>query len=155
FWPILGPIVDLEGIDGDSVRVEVPDFQGRIRASGSGSFARGSLRLTLALDEKPFVLAVEDRDGKPLAAVRVTVTDARQPETMVIGATDAAGSCALLGVPEDAVLVDLRHACGSQFGMPVDATVRKTELVLDPRADLRIAFVDGSEPVAGVTCYLI
>jgi hypothetical protein len=153
--PIRQRTLSVEGIDADSVQAEVYDHQTVTLASSGGSFSGGRLHLTLSLKGRRFSLRVVDPRGEPLSDVLVTLTDPEHPESFLTGSTNEGGECRLVGVAEGEVLVDLRHARGSHFGIPVDGSRDDAELVLDASAEVRLAFRDGDEPLRGVTCSIV
>jgi hypothetical protein len=149
-----GP-VEFEGIDGPSVTVQVVEFDGKT-TSARGSFQDGELHLDVPLGDESFLLRVVDEQGEPIPGVRVIVNDPETPALNVFGSTDAQGLCPLQGIPKREIVVNLQHGSkGSHFGIPVDASTRKAELVLDGRARLDLQFLDGELPLSGVTCNIV
>jgi hypothetical protein len=147
-------VVEFEGIDAPFVTVQAFDANERA-TTAAGSFRDGILHLELRLGGRPFLLRVVDADGEPVSDVRVILSDPGAPGMTFFGSTDASGECSIHGVPTRDIVADLQHARGSHFGIPVDASSRSVELILDPRAKLELRFLDGELPLAGVICDVV
>src|SRR5262245_37547485 len=147
---------DVEGIDADSVQVEVCDSHYVPRAGATGTFSGGRLHLTIPLTDKPFLLDVVDPDGEPIGDVYVSVSDPSGPDCFTLASTNSNGRCELKGLPQAQVLINLRHGTRrTHLGIPVDTTEGKHTLVLDDRSRIELQFEDGRVPLAGIACSLL
>jgi hypothetical protein len=114
------------------------------------------LELEIPLTDERFLLRVVDREGDPIADVRVLVTDPRAPGFVLFAGTDGNGECELRGVPDHDFLVGLQHGThGIRVDVPIDAGDGAAEIELEGRARIELALRDGETPLAGAGVTLL
>jgi protocatechuate 3,4-dioxygenase beta subunit len=140
------------GIATDALDVSASTFAGDDIASKQVSLAgRDSLEVDLVIESAPLRVRVVDPDGEPLPAVRVRVRALDENRVLVVNNTSTDGWVSLPGVPREACLVDAMHDSGMMLAVPIDASLREQELVLEPTGSLTLALKDGDVALAGVT----
>jgi len=144
-----------EGLESDSVQVWVTD-SGAMLTSATFQFgAESTLRADLELGGARLRVQVLDSAEVPLAGAWVTIRSADGERILGADDTDPEGWAELSGVPAERLLTDVHHpATGWRFGVPIDASLREQEFVLDARGSIELAVTDGVEPLAGVTTRL-
>ncbi len=150
-------VVKLEGIDAETVSVDVLDSDWKTIASAQGSFdGKNELHLTIPLGEDAFLFHVVDEEGLAVPSTTVFVNDSQPSSLLLIGTTDSQGECFIHGVPERPILVHLTHQTrGTRHGIPCDGAAGEAELVLENDAQLSLIFRDADTPVTDVSCRLV
>ncbi len=146
-----------EGIRAEQVQVIVyRQVDGTTVASRDLAFAGSSeLATEIRLEDNPIRVRVVDADGAPLVGAWVRFWSVAGQFRGKEG-TGADGWCSILGVPEEPALVDVNHGiAGQRHGIPVDASIREHELVLDARGSLELRLVDGEQPLAAVAARIV
>lgn len=145
-----------EGIRADEIQVLVYRDDATLIASRDFSFAgESTLTAEIRLEGDPIRVRVVDAEGAPLVGAWVRFWS---PSGEFRGKedTDADGWASILGVPEGPALVDVSHGiAGQRQGIPVDASLREHEIVLDARGSLELRLVDGELPLASVAARIV
>ncbi|MEQ1893664.1 MAG: hypothetical protein ABL998_14060, partial [Planctomycetota bacterium] len=140
------------GIATDALDVSATNSDGEDIASKQINLAGiDSMQVDLVLDSKPLRVRVVDPEGNPLPAVRVRVRANDENRVLVQNQTSTDGWASLPGVPREACLVDAMHDSGMRLAVPIDASLREQELVLEPSGSLTLVLKDGDVALAGVT----
>jgi hypothetical protein len=142
----------VEGIRAKQIQVMVFKDDSSPVASRDVLFNNSStLEIEIRIDEAPMQVRVVDTGGEPLAGAWVTVRSASGVDVHAADDTDSTGNATLHGVPESAVLVDVKHGiAGRRQGISLDARVREHEIVLDARGSLELRLLDGEDPLSVV-----
>ncbi len=110
-----------------------------------------SKSVEVRLGEESFRVHVVDPHRDPIPGVWVTIRSATGAEIHGADDTGADGWAELGGRPSGPLLMDVQHAVlGRCFGVPIDASVKELEFVLEASGSLELELVDGDLPLAGV-----
>lgn len=144
--------VSFEGIRADAVHVATFTEDPALAATRDLSFGgKASLSEELRVGESPLRLRVVDREGAPVSGAWITLRSATDLTIYGTKDTDASGWASLFGVPERPVAMDIRHGiAGRRHGVPIDASLREQEFVLDASGSITLSIHDGDEPLSGV-----
>jgi hypothetical protein len=141
-----------DGIDADSAQVWVFGRRGEELAKRGVDLDAGApTRIDVRLGGDRLTVRVVDAEREPIAGVYVTLRSRDGATIFGGGETGAGGTVEILGVPSEPVVADLtqEHA-GWRYGVPLDATLREHELVLEATGSLTLAIADGDERLADV-----
>jgi hypothetical protein len=145
-------IAAFEGIRAAKVQVFVLDRDFNFVASKDVAFGSDATKsIEMRVGEQPFRVHVMDLDHAPIPGASVTIRSAAGAEIHGVSQTDADGWADLVGLPSGPLLMDVQHGVvGRRFGVPIDASVKELEFVLEATASLELDLLDGDEPLAGV-----
>jgi hypothetical protein len=141
-----------EGICASKVQVLVLDRDFNFVASQDVAFGSDTSKsIEMRVGEKPFRVHVVDVDRAPIPGTSVTIRSATGAEIHGVGQTDAEGWADLVGLPSGRLLMDVQHGVlGRSFGVPIDASAKELEFVLEATGSLELDLLDGDVPLAGV-----
>jgi hypothetical protein len=141
-----------DGIRATNVQVLVLDRDFNFVASQDVAFGSDTSKsIEIRVGEQPFRVHVVDADRVPIPGTSVTVRSATGAEIHGVGQTDAEGWADLVGLPSGRLLMDVQHGVlGRSFGVPIDASAKELEFVLDATGSLELDLFDGDVPLAGV-----
>ena len=144
--------VAFEGIRSKQVQVTVFGSDTSVLVSRDLSFGENpTLEAEIRAGEAPMRVRLVDEDGAALPGGWVLIRSSSGIEVHGKDDTDADGWASLFGIPEGPVLADINHGiAGRRQGIPLDASVREHELVLEAKGSLELRLVDGDEPLASV-----
>lgn len=105
----------------------------------------------LIVGGEPLEIIVRDAGGEALPGVALTIRSSSGDDILAVGETGSGGTASLVGVPACQGQIDIRHGiAGWRFGIPIDASVRRQEFVLDAQSTLELRLKDGDVPLADV-----
>jgi len=114
---------------------------------------RNEAQILLGTD--PLRVRVVDATQAPLTGAWITLRSLDGNQTLGADDTDEGGWAELAGIPSDRLIADVHHAqAGWRFGVPLDASIREQEFVLDAGGSIELVVTDGVEPLADVTTRL-
>lgn len=150
-------IVRVEGLDTESVTVDVLDGNWETIAAAQGSFAGAEeLQLVVPIGGEPHVFRVIDDEAEPIAGAALFVQDPLSPGSWLTGTTNSVGECRLFGVPSRDVIVHVLHnSRGTRHGIQCDGETDLTEIVIHADAQLQLALLDDDHPLGGVSCRFV
>jgi len=107
--------------------------------------------IEIRLGEEQFRVHVVDAHREPIPGTWVTIRSATGAEIHGADDTGSDGWADLGGLPPGKLLMDVQHpVLGRCFGVPVDASVKELEFVLDASGSLELQLVDGDVSLGGV-----
>ena len=141
-----------EGIRAARVQVFILDRDFNFVASQDVAFGSDSSKsIEMRVGEQPLRVHVLDTDRAPIPGASVTIRSVEGAEIHGVGKTNADGWADLVGLPSGPLLMDVQHGVvGRRFGVPIDASAKELEFVLEATASLELDLLDGDEPLAGV-----
>jgi hypothetical protein len=146
-----GGRASFEGIRTGKVQISVLDPDLEYVASREIDFATDSSSIEILVGEEPLRVHVVDADRAPVPGASIRVRSNDGAESLGLGQTDADGWAELVGLPSGSLLMDVQHGVlGRSFGVPIDASAKELEFVLDAGGSLELELSDGDMPLPGV-----
>lgn len=109
-----------------------------------------SKTVEIRLGEEQFRVHIVDAQREPVPGAWVTIRSA-SGEIHGADQTGPDGWAELGGLPAGSLLMDVQHGVlGRSFGVPVEASAKEHEFVLDASGSLELELVDGDELLTGV-----
>jgi hypothetical protein len=127
-------------IDADSAQIWVFGSRGEDLASRIVDLGEADpTRIDVPLGGEKLSVRAVDAERAPIAGAYVTIRSRDGVTIFGGGETGTDGTVEILGVPSAAVVADLtqEHA-GWRYGVPLDATIRAHEVVLEATGSLRL-----------------
>jgi RNA polymerase sigma-70 factor (ECF subfamily) len=142
----------LGGIGTDEIELVALADDGTVLASKPLDFdGQDTLEVELRIEASPLHIRVIDPSGASVAGASVRIRSTDENRVLSVGRTSTDGDCSLAGAPHEQVLIDVDHPeLGRRFGVPIDASVRRHELVLEASGSLTLKVRDGVDPLAEV-----
>lgn len=147
-----GALASFEGIRAGQAQILVNDADFNALVTKDVTFGEAlSLQVDVRIGGSPVRIRVVDVEGAVLAGAWVSARSNSGSEIYAVDDTGADGWAELFGLPEREVLLDVRHGiAGFRQGVPVDASVKEHEVVLNASGSLELVVLDGDEPLRSV-----
>jgi RNA polymerase sigma factor (sigma-70 family) len=145
-------LTSFQGIRAQTVQVFVLDINAQFIASRDINFGESAHQaVEIRIGEEPLRVRIVDVHGDPIPSASLTVRSASGAEIRGVAVTGADGWAELVGLPPGHLMLDVRHvAAGRAFGIPIEASAKEFEYVLDAGGTIELTLLDGDVPLAGV-----
>jgi len=144
------------GIRASRVEVNVIDLAGQFVVTRPVDFdAELHASVTIHLGGEPLRIHVVDPEGVPIAGAWVRTRSSSGEDILGVDDTDSSGWASQIGLPPGMLLLDIEHgSAGKRLGIPIEASAKEIEVVLQARGAIELVLVDGEAPLANVSAQI-
>jgi hypothetical protein len=143
--------VRFEGLRADRAQVFVLAEDNEILTTRDVDLASDEQELEIRLGDAPFRVHVVDRDGAAVPGAWLSIRTKQGEGFVGVADTDVEGWASFKGLPPGELLLNVGHQIlGTRYGIPIEASAKELELVLEASGSLQLVLADGTEPLAGV-----
>jgi hypothetical protein len=142
--------VRFEGVRARRAQILVMSESNEILASRDVDLPFDEQEIEIQLGETVFRVHVVDQEHAPVASAWLSVRTRRDDHFVGVADTGSDGWASFKGLPADELLLNVAHPIlGARYSIPMEASTKELEVVLDARSSLTLTLLDGDVPLAG------